>query len=158
MIQPILAIDPGANSGLAVVSPGPPIKLVAYHHYRFNNRKYSRCPSEVVRGIVEQFRPSFAIIEEQFHRRNLNTLKVLARNSGRWQEACEAAGLKVEWVNPRTWQSAIFRGAGRTRDQLEIAYTSLARSETRVSDLPVDVAAAYCLGRYGVVAFRSACR
>jgi Holliday junction resolvasome RuvABC endonuclease subunit len=148
----ILAIDPGANSGLAVVRIGPPIKLVAYYHYKFSRK--NRTPSEIVQGIVEQLHPRFAIIEDQFHRRNLNMLKILARNSGRWLEACEAAGLEVRWVNPQTWQSKIFRGVGRKREQLEAAYTALAKSETKVLDLPVDVAAAYCLGRYGAIAFR----
>lgn len=153
IIRPILSIDPGVKSGVAVVAPGPPIRLIAYYHHRFALKR-SRPPSEIIREIFGEFHPRFAVIEDQFHRKNLRTLKILARNAGRWEEACKVTGLEVKWVNPQTWQTAIFKGAGRKREQIVAAYSALAKTETRVADLPVDVAAAYCLGRYAAIAFR----
>lgn len=142
--QAVLAVDPGSiKTGLAVVSVSVRPRLLAWALVKMS----TAAPSARVLELLEAHQITSAAIEDQYLARNANTLKKLSRAAGRWEEACEAAGIPVKYVAPSSWQDKTLRGAGRHRPQLKAASMAVAQAETGIA-LPEDVADAYCLGRY----------
>jgi Holliday junction resolvasome RuvABC endonuclease subunit len=142
----LLAIDPGNTSGVVVVTIAAAPKLLFWTQIKIK-KKGEELPSSLIARLKEEHDIVAAAIEDQFYLRNINSLKVLSKTAGRWEEACLAAGLEsVEWINPKTWQTALF-GKTMRRDQFKAASCAMAKAETRQL-LPVDVADAYCIGRF----------
>jgi Holliday junction resolvasome RuvABC endonuclease subunit len=151
-LKNLLAIDPGATTGLVILSIERNPKLIYHEIYKAESRTVR--PSAIVKKLVELYGIESAAIEDQFLRlgkkMNPDTLKKVARRSGNWEEACLSAGLTVQWVNPRTWQSQIVgQRLGRTRDQIGEAYRMIAYQDTKTR-LSADESAAWCIGRYVV--------
>lgn len=145
----LIAIDPGSETSaivLMTVSRNP--KLV--YHQIWKDTMASN-PTDVIEYILMFFSSlgiQHAAIEDQFLGKNPNTLKVLARNGGRWQEACSADKLAVQWVPPRTWQSKVLGSKwGTKREQIEKMMTMVARQDTG-KNLSTDECAAWCIGKY----------
>jgi len=127
-VEVILAIDPGAVSGWAIVSVGPSPEHVRSGTFHFTKSPKGQpvSPTELVTYLcAEANRDGHTIlraaIEDQYLDKNVNTLKKLARNGGRWEEACEAAGIPVEYVAASTWQSRELCMPGAKRDVLRRA-------------------------------------
>lgn len=142
-MKAVLSIDPGEMSGLAVVTAEAAPKLLkcicAMPHKE-------RAP--FVDGFIGNFLEeelSVAVIEDQYLGVNPDSMKKLARNSGRWQEACIANGLEVRFVMPSVWQSSEL-GRGK-REQLKKMAVEKCRGLWKV-DLESDAADAALLGRY----------
>jgi len=112
----IVGIDPGATSGWAVVTVEMNPKLVLSDSIKWpkpGEKKYNAAniPSAVAVAITEAMRRFdhdiwSVAIEDQYLSRNPDSMKKLARNGGRWEEAWLRLGCPVEWVNTQKWQSA----------------------------------------------------
>ena len=112
----IIGIDPGSRSGWAVVTVDPNPKLLLHDAVQWpkpGTKKdlAANTPHAVVGNVIEsvgRFDHTIvcAAIEDHFLGLNVNTLKKLARNGGRWEEAFRSRGIPVVWVNPQTWQTA----------------------------------------------------
>lgn len=148
MTSALLSIDPGATSGVAVVSMGKRPGLL--HHEVWKNKNGGVRPSGVVLRLLEQYQIVRCVVEDQFLKDNPLTLKKLSRTAGAWEEACLAAGLEVDWVNAATWQARVLgRRMGRKREEIIKSYQMIARQDTGV-ELTPDESAAWCMGRFFV--------
>lgn len=147
----VIGIDPGNHSGVVVLSVGPSPKLLRWEKLNINGKK-SPTPTRLVQSILDEEDSLVvsAAIEDQYLAKSVKSMKVLTRTSGRWMEAFLSVGIPISWVTPSTWQSAVFGRSAKTRDQYKLASVHLAKSETGI-DLPVDVADAYCIGRYHAI-------
>lgn len=146
----ILAIDPGSRvSGIIVLSFSVRPKLLANIKYTFAS--ITSCPTDLVHNLNLEFGIRNAFIEDQFMQKNVDSLKKLSRNAGRWQEACAFCKIPVEWVNAKTWQSKILKKlGGNNRAGLKKAAQFVAQVDTGVK-LSSDCADAYCIGKYGIL-------
>jgi Holliday junction resolvasome RuvABC endonuclease subunit len=143
----LLAIDPGTTSALVVLTIEPNPKLL--HHQVWNDVRYM-FPSDIVKDICQEFQIRHAAIEDQYLGKNANSMKILTRIGGRWQEACEINGLEVQWVAPRTWQTKILGSKwGSKREQIDKMMKMVARQDTGIK-LTADECAAWCIGKYVV--------
>lgn len=127
-MEAILAIDPGATSGWAVVLVGSSPKLVwsGTFHFCTTPKGQPVSPTELVTYLSREARAhgypiQRAAIEDQYLDKNPNTLKKLARSAGRWEEACAVAQVPCEYVAASTWQSRELGLRGARRDALRRA-------------------------------------
>ena len=88
-------------------------------------------------------------IEDSYSHRNRHTAKVLARISGRWQQAFEHHGVATTFVAAKTWQHAILSLSPRAkRDERKAAAKAFARSAYGVKAPTEDEADSICLATY----------
>lgn len=118
----VLGIDPGVDSGCAIVTVSLAPILITHCHV--DMRSAQSVPSQIVRDLMhatamsaafeasmEREEPQrlieLAIIEDQFlgEHANVQSLKRLTRIAGRWEEACLANGIPVSYVMPSSWQA-----------------------------------------------------
>lgn len=144
----LLAIDPGATSGLAVLTLEPRPRLLHSETHKFT--KAPETPSQVVSRLLAAHPITSAVVEDQYQEKNVQSLKKLARISGRWEEACKVAGLQVVFIYPSTWQSKVLKGVARKRAELKQAARMVAASEVGRL-LPENEADAFLIGRYVAV-------
>ena len=84
--------------------------------------------------------PDIVAIELPWLGKNAHTLEVLARLCGRFEQAFEPTGAKVQVVRASEWQSSILgRFGGKTRAGLKLAAIAWAKGTFGVS-LPSDAA------------------
>lgn len=112
----VIGIDPGATSGWAAltVDPNPDLILfdsIAWPKPGTKKDLPANTPCAIVDALVDtlsRFGHTIigAAIEDQYLSRNPDSMKKLARNGGRWEEACRRIGIPVEWINTQKWQSA----------------------------------------------------
>lgn len=102
------------------LGPSPAPVMTGVLHVAKPGRHEFPSPSALVRSLCEAAAERSIVlvragIEDQYLGKNVDTLKKLARNAGRWEEALVAAGIQVEYVPASTWQSKELglRGAGR---------------------------------------------
>ena len=127
----VFAVDPGNTSGWAVLNVGPDPTLAYFGGINFTLKREQRSACMVLGEMVHVWRnkgwnfgqfPVLVAIEDQFlkkgPKRNVDTLKKLSRNSGRWQDAACHHGLEVIFVNPSTWITAEL-GRGLRSAQVE---------------------------------------
>lgn len=145
----LVSVDPGACSGVAVVTISAVPKLLFYREIR-SSRKMDPLPSSVIQEIAEQYHPSEAVIEDQYLDKNVDSMKKLAWSVGGWQLACRISGIPFSMLFAKCWQTATFGKKTRTRAELKTASMSLSRAETK-QNLSVDVSDAYCMGRYRAI-------
>ncbi len=144
----LLAIDPGTTSGIVVMTIEKNPKLV--YCSEWNAKRDSLMPSTVVKYLKTYWSVSYAAIEDQYLGLNANTLKKLARNGGRWQEACEGEGIPVMFIPPSTWQTAMLglgpRSKGAQRGKMTMM---IARQDTGIK-LTADECSAWVIGKYAI--------
>jgi Holliday junction resolvasome RuvABC endonuclease subunit len=145
----ILSIDPGNTSGIVVVTLSRSPRLLYWQIAKLNI-KNAPIPTRLVESLCLEYHIEFAVIEDQFNYKSIDSTKKLSRTSGRWLEACLFNGIPVEFVNPKTWQNAIFGRSARSREQLKLSACAVAQSQTGQA-LPSDAADAYCIGKYFAV-------
>jgi Holliday junction resolvasome RuvABC endonuclease subunit len=114
-METVIGIDPGATSGWAVLTVELSPKLLISDMMTWPKKGTKKdvpanTPSGIVACIIDVMRRfghtvAGAAIEDQYLARNPDSMKKLARNGGRWEEACRCAGIPVEWVNTAVWQS-----------------------------------------------------
>lgn len=114
-MEVIIGIDPGATSGWAAltVESNPRLLLVDSIKWPKPGTKKdlpANTPASVVESVISALGQSGhvvvgAAIEDQYLGLNPDTMKKLARNAGRWEEAFRRLGISVQWVNPQTWQT-----------------------------------------------------
>ena len=138
----ILAIDPGATSGLAVISVSIHPELLHSETIRVKDID----PCAVIKCLCFDFKIEAAVIEDQYCHRNVDTLKKLVRNAGWWEQACRCNGMEVTYVMATSWQSSEL-GRGMKRAQLKNAAKLKAKALWK-TDLKSDAADAAMLGRY----------
>ncbi len=112
----IIGIDPGATSGWAAltVELNPNLILSSSIKWPKPGAKTdlsANTPSAVAEAIVTTLGRSGhtvigAAIEDQYLSINPDSMKKLARNAGRWEEAWRRLDIPVAWINTQTWQSA----------------------------------------------------
>ena len=133
----VLGIDPGAASGIAVVTVEGNPRLMNYGKVRLDK---GETPTLALGELWKHIHDHLAavVIEDQFVAKNIKTAMRLAQTAGRWEEACIAAfpGIPVQWIKPNEWQQAMLarvmgRGGQAKREQRKKA------------------AVAVCLGRWG---------
>lgn len=155
----VLAIDPGATSGYAVLTIEPNPEILIKGTYRFG--KTNDTPSWIVRDILRKmgserdyFKIILAVIEDQYldttSKRNPDTLKKVARNSGRWEEACSDSSLSVEYVMASTWQARELGLSGVKREIVKRAAKGKAEGIWK-QNFTADAADAALLGRYAAI-------
>ena len=84
--------------------------------------------------------PDIVAIELPYMGKNVHTLEVLARLCGRFEQAFEPTGARIEVVRASQWQSAILgRFGGKTRAGLKLAAVAWAKGTFGVT-LPSDAA------------------
>jgi len=158
----ILAVDPGASSGWAILTG---MKVADWGVVRLGNvnapDEMRMVGSQAVRlgartMIIEgpfPFTPPHAkdLEEDDKVRIGWRTGYSLGVSRGRWEQTALLVGLGVEEVNPRTWQAATV-GTGR-REQQIAKYRDRAASMAKVSakEIPADAAAAICIGDWWMV-------
>lgn len=127
-VEAVLAIDPGAVSGWALltVGPSPQPVLTGTLHVTKPAKHQPETPSALVRLVAEEAAVRCitivrAVIEDQYLDKNPDTLKKLARSAGRWEEALVAAGLPVEYLAASAWQSRELGMRGARREVLRRA-------------------------------------
>lgn len=150
----VIGIDPGNKTGIAVVTIAGRPRLV--HSSVENLSKTS--PYIWFDGLDERLTDLKVVccaIEDQYLDKNIDSLKKLARTSGRWQEAALSHGIKVEFVAATTWQRAVLGRSAKKRDVLKRSSVAIAEAETGIK-MKSDAADAFCLARYfAVELFRS---
>ena len=111
----VIGIDPGATSGWgALTVEGVPDLLL--HDRRTWPKPGTKkdTPKNTPSGVVDELIEMLgrlghtvvgAAIEDQFLKKNPDSMKKLARNGGRWEEAFRSRGIPVEWINAQTWQT-----------------------------------------------------
>lgn len=112
----VVAIDPGATSGWAVVTVEPNPKLLASDSMTWPKAGTKKdVPANTPSAVAEELVGTLhrfghvvvaVAIEDQYLSRNPDSMKKLSRNGGRWEEAWRRLGIPVEWVNTQKWQSA----------------------------------------------------
>ena len=112
----VIGIDPGATSGWAGVTVDHNPSLLLFDAIEWPKPGTTKdlppnTPSAIAECIVESLRRLghtviVAAIEDQYLSKNPDSMKKLARNAGRWEEAWRRIGIPVEWVNTQVWQSA----------------------------------------------------
>jgi len=112
----IVAIDPGARSGWAVLSVEPNPKLLLSDSVAWPKPGTKKdLPANTVSAVVDSLLDTLRRfehtvvgvgIEDQFLGVNPQSMKKLVRNGGRWEEAWRRHGYEVEWVYPQKWQTA----------------------------------------------------
>ena len=114
----VIGIDPGAVSGIAVVTLSPKPELVSFAKVRLDK---GALPSKEL--LAHKSRDIAAVaIESQYVAVNISTAIRLAQTAGRWEEAALATlGIGCEtgsnspvaylyWVKPNEWQSHMLKG------------------------------------------------
>jgi len=156
----VIGIDPGATSGWAVltVEGNPNLLLgdsITWPKAGTKKDLSANTPSSVVKSLVESMRQFGhtvvgAAIEDQFLKLNVNTMKKIARNSGRWEEACRSQDIPVVWVNPATWQA---KELGSSRIDSAEVKRRCARKVVGIWNqrLKQDAADAAIIGRYHAI-------
>ena len=126
----ILCIDPGMKGGWAVVLNGTPPSVVALGSSppRRGPGRSGHDLGELLRLLAE-YRPTVAVMETPQHVRIGGTLNATATAGLRasadlWRATCEAHGIEVHEVAPRTWQAAwgLRPGHGSTKAQAEAVF------------------------------------
>jgi Holliday junction resolvasome RuvABC endonuclease subunit len=144
----LISIDPGSTSGIVVMTVERNPKLV--HSEAWRGKKTQVMPTAIVENLTKMYGLDYAAIEDQYLGKNPNSMKVLTRTGGRWQEACEMQCLPVMWVPPRAWQTKVLGSRwGAQRKQIDRMMKLVARQDTGVK-LSADECAAWCLGKYAV--------
>ena len=127
----LLAIDPGQVSGWAVLTIEASPKLISTGKVDFTrplpwdegDPRIVKSASDVFVRIRVCTQGDTMAIEDQYLDRgakeNVDTLKKLARNAGRWAEAAAHRGMRVRWIPPITWITKEL-GKGLRRQQIEI--------------------------------------
>lgn len=111
----IMSTDPGATSGYAVLSVGLQPKLLICKAVTWPKPGTPKdlpvnTPHGLVGSVIDMIGQQGhtiigAAIEDQYLGLNADTLKKLARNGGRWEEAYRCRGIPVSWVAPASWQA-----------------------------------------------------
>lgn len=159
--QSLIAIDPGAKSACALLTVEANPRLVLHNRWNATNPLASQLctPTDVIRYLVAASQAhrmvvGYAVIEDQYVAKNNFSAISLARNSGRWFEACAQNGLRATFIKPSSWQSAELahiRGTGK-RKSLKAATKAKAKALFG-QDLCSDTADAAMLGRYAAIRF-----
>jgi len=156
-METVLAIDPGAVSGWALLTVGPSPEPILRGIFRFTKPPKGQhdSPSALVRSLLEEaavrcMHIDRCVIEDQYLGENPDSMKKLARNAGRWEEAARVAGLRVEYVFPSTWQSAELGMRGATSDVLRRAADAKAFGLWKL-EAPEHVIDACFIGRFVAV-------
>jgi len=115
-MEVVIGIDPGATSGWAGVTVEHNPTLLLFDAMAMPKPGTSKdiafnTPSAIAGRLIDDFRRLghtvvAAAIEDQYLSKNPDSMKKLARNAGRWEEAWRRLGIPVEWVNAQVWQSA----------------------------------------------------
>ncbi len=153
----VIGIDPGANSGIAVVSVEQQPRLLVSEQFNFSKARkgQDRTPTEVlIRLVAAMIRQDTTVIsatiEDQYVFKNVRSALTLAHNAGRWEEACRYNGIDVEYVLPSHWQRLELSGVtGRKakRDVLKRAARDITERCFGVR-LSIDAADAALIGRH----------
>ena len=164
-IPAILSVDPGVNTGIAVLTVGPAPKLLSYSLFNFSKPRkgqYGTPTEHIHHTILEAGHQGVdivsVVIENQYVAKNAYSAISLARCSGRWEEACQAVAWlnlspspPVSYVAASHWQKMELHGAMRG---LRLSRAKLKRMAREVVEesfgvkVPTDAADAILLGRY----------
>lgn len=159
MTRHVIGIDPGAVSGIAVVTLEPAPKLVSHSKVRVDK---GNLPSTVLNNL-RGLDVAAVAIESQYVALNVSTAIRLAQTAGRWEEAVLACGAfyfggdasnrpitTLHWVKPSEWQAHMLNGfIGRRtkRKQRKEAARSVALYRWGV-ELETDVADAAMIAAF----------
>lgn len=161
----LLSIDSAKHSGWAVVTIEAQPRLLLWDEFTFPGKRKkvsANTATSVVKAVTvaiserTEFDLALAVIEDQYLdqgvKRNVDTLKKMARTSGRWEEACLAHGIPVAFLLATTWQSAELGLRKASREMLKAVAISKA-SAIFGEKLPGDAADAALMGRYAAIEF-----
>jgi Holliday junction resolvasome RuvABC endonuclease subunit len=102
----ILGVDPGAVSGLALVSIDSNPYLL-WSGQIPHNLSHEGALLKAIAAAIEADYPLYGIaIEDQFVGRNADSALKLAHSAGRWYECGIREGIVPQYVHPTTWQRA----------------------------------------------------
>jgi len=142
----LISIDPGATSGVAVLTIEAQPKLRYCGHFKMESNVFIDC----IRELCEIFTVTKAVIEDQYLNKNVNTVKKLSRIVGRWQESLIREGLEPIEIYPQTWQSKELGTTKATRTvRKKIAQDKAQHLFGRI--LTQDESDASLLGRYAAI-------
>lgn len=171
----VLAVDPGASSGWAIIDTRPvewgvimTRKIDSAELIRMVVAKAARigATTMIIEGPYKLRLPKRAkkdpklcptcnqeVAEEGEdapYEPGWKTYYSMGVSRGRWEQEARAAGLKVEEVNPRTWQAATV-GTGPRKQQIQ-KYRDRAKHLAKSSRaVPADAAAAICIGDWYMI-------
>jgi Holliday junction resolvasome RuvABC endonuclease subunit len=146
----VLAIDPGATSGWAVVTVELQPRVLRCGQLALAGE---RTPTNVVTSVLGDPTCSvtYAVIEDQYVAVNKDSAIKLARSAGRWEEACRWHGLRVDYVAAATWQAAELALRGRAK-RAQLAAALRAKAGALYGDaLREHEASAALIGRWWAV-------
>jgi Holliday junction resolvasome RuvABC endonuclease subunit len=114
----ILGLDVATRTGWAVVRrAGRRETLVAFGAINATAREIDALAGAQIDAAADAGEPLLAALEDSFLGRNVATLRTLAALRGRWEQALEMRGARVELVRPDGWQRAILTGLMGPRAQ-----------------------------------------
>ena len=140
----LIAIDPGSTSGIVAMTIEMVPKLVWREVWK---KKDGELPTDIIKHGLHCVQ--YAVIEDQYLGKNANSMKILTRIGGRWEEACANNGLDVKWIPPKTWQTKILGRGNMKRDQIDKMMKLVARQDTGIK-LTADECAAWCIGKCAI--------
>lgn len=132
-----IGIDPGQHSAWAIVDER--FALIDAGEVRYDLKRHELATTVVLR-LSSLYTLKMACLEDQYVGENKHSALSLARNAGRWMEACDHAGVPLVLVSASEWQSA------------ELGLRSRASREERKG-----AAAARCRGLWRVQASEHVC-
>lgn len=151
-----MGVDPGASSGYAIVGVDGDNKISLITAGTLKEPTGDKITPLLVThcGAYDET-PLYLAIEDQFlHKtsKNFDTAKKIARCSGVWLGAIQAAWktINARFVYPQSWQTAMLKVAGRAlknRDEICAMYKKLAEVLTGKKFGP-DASAAICIAWY----------
>jgi len=172
MPDAILGIDPGVKSGWAVVTYERQPRLLGYGTHVLPDAAEDVTPVRMETGRIERARVLASVeggrvigafIEDQYVGVNFRSSLKTPRRAGRWELACQLAGIHPQWIMPATWQEATlhrFMQRGRAkRTERKRAAQQYCEAIFGVH-LTQDEADAAVLAAYGAMVIRmtEACR
>ena len=159
--EALIAIDPGARSGYAVLTIESSPRLLFADTANLKRYNDDNSPSRIVELAMDKtinehgYSLVSAAIEDQFVGKNFATAIKIGRNSGRWEEACRRLHMDVIFIKPASWQHAQLHGLlPPGRAVKSVARKRAASQFVRIAykqELPQDAADAACMGRYAAI-------
>ena len=158
-LKNILAVDPGKNTGIALLSLDghlPRVKVILRDIVSVDSTLLKPY-TESLTGLVERHGLSnentIVVIETWTFSRNLKTVLGLGRAQQRIADACEIAGLSpdvIYLVNANKWQASILGHNKHTKEHA-LNFVRLMHPDVVKDDkITEDIADAICIGHYEV--------
>jgi Holliday junction resolvasome RuvABC endonuclease subunit len=106
MTRYVVGVDPGRDSGVAVVTVEHSPRLISAEQVQVPGDMSPLAVLADVRYALGVGADVICAIEDQYVAKNVHSAIILARCAGRWEEAACAADMSVVYIAAQTWQCA----------------------------------------------------